>query len=68
MLDQVINPPCRMTNTHQIPNIKSQQHRLILVIPPERLVHRHFRPHQALRNGLYVHQHRLLWDPWLRHT
>ena len=68
VLDQVINPPRRMTRTQQVPKIRSQQHRLILVITPERLIHRRFRLNRVRRQRLHVDQHRLLRDLRLRHT
>ena len=60
MLDQVIDLPRRMIPWQPVPQIRRQQHRLVLVIPAKRLLHRPPRPHRTPRTRLDIHQHTLL--------
>jgi len=65
VLNQIINSTRRMISRQPVTKIRGQQHRLILVITPERLIHRHFRSSRA---RLHDHQHGLLGDQRLRHA
>ena len=68
MLNQIIDPTRRMIGRQSVPKIRSQQHRLILVITLERLIHRRFSLSRTSSARLHVYQHRLLGDLRLRHT
>ena len=64
-LDLEASPASRVIRRQPVPQIRRQQHRLVLVIHPERLVHRRLRPR---RHCLYVDQNRLLNARQLRHA